>query len=85
MKLLATLKGMFKRKPKPVPVAEPLPEEEVPPLVLYVTELAAEYTARIEELRVLEVEAVSDSLRGKYRSRREEAEMWRDRLAEALK
>lgn len=65
--------------PAPIPVAEP----EVDPMEEVLAGLAAEATARIDELHVLEVEAVTDSLRGKYRAAREEAERWRERHAKA--
>ena len=72
------LKGVFggKKAEEPILVAPP-----AAPIDDHKALLAAELTARIEELWTLEKESVSDSLKGKYRARREEAEAWRDQLS----
>jgi hypothetical protein len=83
MGLIDAIKKVFTRKKKPVPtppiilLPENVPED---PLETYKASKAAELTDEIERLRVLEVESVSDSLRGKYRARRESLELFRSCL-----
>ena len=83
MGIIETVKRVFSRKKKPVPtppiiiLQENVPED---PLENYKASKAAELTDEIERLRVLEVESVSDSLRGKYRARRESLELFRSCL-----
>ena len=68
----------------PPPVDIPVVAETVDPLEEVLAGLVAEATARIDELHVLEQDAVTDNLRGKYRAAREEAERWRAAHAKAL-
>ena len=86
MGLLTKLKGIFKKKQaEPVtPTVQPLPEAQPDPVRDRIMVAIAEVTAEIDGTRDLEVKAVTDNLRGKYRAKREGLELARDILAEAI-
>lgn len=70
------LKRIIGKKPAETPVAvvaTPAPQE-ADPLAEFVEGLRDDYESRIETLRGLEQESASDSLRAKWRARREEVE-----------
>ena len=80
MGLISKIKGVFKRKkaaPAAPAIVVPPPvvlETKPDPLSEFVEGLRLDYESRVATLRGLEVESVSDSLRSKWRARREEVE-----------
>lgn len=70
------LKRLIGKKPAEpsAAIVAPSTPREADPLAEFVADLRLEYESRIETLRGLEQESVSESLRTKWRARREEVE-----------